>query len=165
MKKNIVRAAMLAGCMTVLGCATAPGQCDVNNSDVSLIGKAMCDKQYAQQEKDARLNLQKAKEENAAFHAALEALEVEKAAVGKGLQDRQQAHDKAQAALKAALQKVKARQGHKADVQQQIAQLEQQLQAQSQLPTSNSQAILKQREKERDELRRKVNELQLSLGY
>jgi len=49
-------------------------------------------------------------------------------------------------------------------VQAQIAELEKQLQAQNSLPASNTSAVLKQRQKERDDLRRKVQALELSLG-
>ncbi len=84
--------------------------------------------------------------------------------MGKSLQERQKAHQQAQASLSAMLSKVKARKGNKADVQAQIAELEKQLQAQNSLPASNTSAVLKQRQKERDDLRRKVQALELSLG-
>lgn len=153
----------LAG-LLLAGCATAPQNCNVHAKDESLLTKLGCADADRQTVQTAANELELARAENQAFRKAYEDLETEKAAVGKSLQERQKAHQQAQASLSAMLSKVKARRGNKADVQAQIAELEKQLQAQNSLPASNTSAVLKQRQKERDDLRRKVQALELSLG-
>lgn len=164
MMNNIYRFVLLGVVTTLWGCATAPQNCNVHAKDESFLTKLNCasaDKQTAQ---NAALELEHARSENQAFRQAYEALELEKSAVGKSLAERQKAHQQSQAALNSVLGKIKSRKGNKAEINQQIAELEKQLQAQNNLPASNSAAVLKQRAKERDELRRKVQALELSLG-
>lgn len=165
MKKIVFQISMTALALALTGCATAPQNCDVHAKDASLLTKMGCTEEYRKAPEAAKQQLDEEIAINESFRQVYADLEIERAAVGKSLKERQQAEKKAQASLNAMLGKVKARQGSKAGVKQQIAEVEKQLQAQSALPVSTSPTVLKQREKERDALRSKVQQLQLSLGY
>lgn len=165
MKKTVFQIAGVALVVALSGCATAPQNCNVHAKDASLLTKMACAEEYRKAPEVAKQQLEEEVAINEAFRQVYADLLLERATVGKSLKERQQAEKQAQASLNAMLGKVKASQGSKVDVKQQIADLEKQLQAQSAMPTSTSPAVLKQREKERDALRSKVQQLQLSLGY
>ena len=168
MKKSHGYVAALGAVLALSGCVTtAPGQarCDVHNRNASLGEKMECRQAYAETESRAQRNLEIAREENRVVREALDALNDEQYAVGKRLQEREAARRNADAALHTMLRKVKARKALSQDTQRQVADIEKMLQAQSQQPSASSQAALKKREKERDALRHKVEQLQKSLDY
>lgn len=165
MKKTVFPITLIAFALGLAGCATAPQNCNVHAKDESLLTKMACSDEYRKAPEIAQQKLDEEIAINEAFKQVYADLQAERAAVGKSLKERQQAEKQAQASLNAMLGKVKAQKGSKAAVNQQIADLEKQLQAQSALPAPTSSSALKQREKERDALRSKVQQLQLSLGY
>jgi len=165
MKKIAYLMTVSALALALGGCATAPQNCNVHAKDESLFTKMACGDEYRKAPEMAQQKLDEELAINAAFKQVYADLQLEREAVGKSLKERQQAEKQAQASLNAMLGKVKARKGSKGEVQQQIAALEKRLQAQSALPATTSPSALKQREKERDVLRRQVQQLQLSLGY
>lgn len=164
MKMRIVRFLALLGSLTLAGCATMPGECDVHDRNASLFTKIKCTNAYEAQADAAAVNLQQAQDENASVRQVIADLEAEQAVSKKSLQERQAAYDKSQASLNALLRNVKARQNNKAGVQQQINALEQQLAASQQPTASQSSTQLAQRQKERDLLIQKVRALDASLG-
>lgn len=165
MEKIAYQITFSALALALTGCATAPQNCNVHAKDESLLTKMACGEEYRKAPEIAQQKLDEEIAINEAFKKVYADLQLERAAVGKSLKERQQAEKQAQVSLNAMLGKVKARQGSKAEVKQQIADLEKRLQTQSTLPATTSPSVLKQREKERDALRSQVQQLQLSLGY
>ena len=161
-----MRLAASLGLLAVLaGCATAPAQCDVHDRDASLLTKMGCHSAYEQAETKAQEDLQAAREENAAFRSAYAALQAEQAASRQGRAEKEKAYAQVQASLNTVLQQVKKRHADKAQVQKQLAALEQEMKNLQSLPAGSSSAELKKRETERTALRKKVQQLELSLGY
>jgi cysteinyl-tRNA synthetase len=151
--------------LALSGCATQPGECDAGNRDAGLFTKVNCDAGggYRAQIQQNELALAQSQQENAMFHQVYEDIAAQQAASRANLQAQQQA----QATLNQSLNNsLKARTGNKAQVQQQIAGLEQQLKAAQVAPVSTSspsQVAAKQQELKA--LQKKVNQLQFSLGY
>lgn len=163
-----LRLALAAGSLALLaGCASTPGSCDASNSEASLLAKMNCEHSggYSEQVRQREQALADARAENAAFHQVYEQLMAEQQALGQSLGEQQQRQQQLDASLGQLLAQLKRRHASKAEVQQQIGALEQQMQANRQLPPSNDPAVLEARKAELKALQQKVSRLQFSLGY
>ena len=157
------------GALLVLsGCATQPGECDASNRDAGLFTKMNCDAGggYSEQIRQNELALAKSQQENAMFHQVYENIAAQQAASRTDLQAQRTSQAALNQSLGQLLGSLKARSGNKAQVQQQIAGLEQQLKAAQAKPASTSSpAQLAAKQQELKALQKKVNQLQFSLGY
>ena len=154
--------------LALSGCATQPGECDAGNRDAGLFTKVNCDAGggYRAQIQQNELALAQSQQENAMFHQVYEDIAAQQAASRANLQAQQQALATLNQSLNKLLGSLKARTGNKAQVQQQIAGLEQQLKAAQAAPVSTSDpAQMAAKQQELNALHKKVNQLQFSLGY
>ena len=121
---------------------------------------------YRAQIQQNELALAQSQQENAMFHQVYEDIAAQQAASRANLQAQQQAQATLNQSLNKLLGSLKARTGNKAQVQQQIAGLEQQLKAAQAAPVSTSDpAQMAAKQQELNALHKKVNQLQFSLGY
>ena len=165
---NVRLLGVLGAVLALSGCATQPGECDAGNRDAGLFTKVNCDAGggYSAQIRQNELALAQSQQENAMFHQVYEDIAAQQAASRANVQAQQQAQATLNQSLNKLLGSLKARTGNKAQVQQQIAGLEQQLKAAQAAPVSTSspsQVAAKQQELKA--LQKKVNQLQFSLGY
>ena len=154
--------------LAVAGCATQPGECDAGNRDAGLFTKMNCDAGggYSEQIRQNELALAKSQQENALFHQVYENIAAQQAASRNDLLAQQKSQAALNQSLSQLLGSLKTRSGNKAQVQQQIAGLEQQLQAARAKPASSADpALVAARQQELKTLQKKVNQLQFSLGY
>lgn len=157
-----------AALLTLSGCATQPGECDANNRDASLFTKVNCDAGggYSEQIRQNETELAKSQQENAMFHQVYQDIAAQQAASRTDLQAQQKSQAALNQSLSQLLGSLKARKGNKAQVQQQIASLEQQLKAAQAKPASSTNPKqLAAKQAELKALQKKVNQLQFSLGY
>jgi len=153
--------------MVLASCATPQGGCDATDQDVSLLTKMSCDHSggYRAQITTREQELLDARTENAAFHQVYEDIKAEQAAVSLSLAEQERSYAALQNSTDMLLKQLKVRYADRADVQKQIVSLQADLRKNRTITTSSSSILLKQREKERAELLRKVQRLQLSLGF
>ncbi len=154
--------------LALSGCATQPGECDAGNRDAALFTKVNCDAGggYRAQIQQNELALAQSQQENAMFHQVYEDIAAQQAASRANVKAQQQAQATLNQSLNKLLGSLKARTGNKAQVQQQIAGLEQQLKAAQAAPVSTSDpAQMAAKQQELNALHKKVNQLQFSLGY
>jgi septal ring factor EnvC (AmiA/AmiB activator) len=164
----IIRAMIVSSGLLLLGgCATPPGSCDSNDTEASLIAKMNCDHSggYSDQIRKREQSLVDARNENAAFRNVYNALQEQQQATGKSLAEQQRQQAALDTSMSTLLNQLKARHANKAQVQQQIADLERQLAAKRQAPASKDPALIDARKQELKALQQKVSRLQLSLGY
>ncbi len=157
-----------AALLALSGCATQPGECDANNRDASLFTKVNCDAGggYSEQIRQNETELAKSQQENAMFHQVYQDIAAQQAASRTDLQAQQTSQAALNQSLSQLLGSLKARKGNKAQVQQQIASLEQQLKAAQAKPASSTNPKqLAAKQTELKALQKKVNQLQFSLGY
>ncbi|EZI24307.1 MULTISPECIES: hypothetical protein [Pseudomonas] len=149
------------------GCATQPGSCDSNNTEASLITKMNCDHSggYSDQIKQREQALVDARNENAAFRDVYAALQSQQQATGKSLAEQQKQQAALDTSMGKLLSQLKTRHANKAQVQQQISDLEQQLAVKKKAVVSADPAVIEARKQELKTLQQKVSRLQLSLGY
>ena len=164
-----VRLMLGVGALLVLsGCATQPGECDANNRDASLFPKVNCDAGggYSEQIRQNEAALAKSQQENAMFHQVYQDIAAQQAASRNDLLAQQKSQAALNQSLSQLLGSLKTRSGNKAQVQQQIAALEQQLKAAQAKPASTGNAKqMAAKQQELKALQKKVNQLQFSLGY
>lgn len=154
--------------LALSGCATQPGECDAGNRDAGLFTKMNCDAGggYSAQVRQNEVTLTQSQQENAMFHQVYENIAAQQAASRTDLLGQQQSQAALNQSLNQLLGSLKARSGNKAQVQQQIASLEQQLKTAQAKPVSTSTpAQLAAKQQELKALQKKVNQLQFSLGY
>jgi chromosome segregation ATPase len=164
----IIRAMAVSSALLLLGgCATQPGSCDSNNTEASLITKMNCDHSggYSDQVHKREHSLVDARNENAAFRNVHDTLQTQQQATTKSLAEQQQQQAAVDRSMSALLSQLKTRHANKAQVQQQVADLEKQLTAKKQVAVSSDPAIIEARKQELKTLQQKVSRLQLSLGY
>ena len=149
------------------GCATQPGSCNSANADASLLTKASCDYSggYAEQVRRQEQELVDARAENEQFRQIYEQIAAQQSATRESLQVQQRKQAELDQSLGKLLGQLKNRHANKGSVQQQIANLEQQLQASRSAPASSDPAAVAARQEELKALQQKVSRLQLSLGY
>lgn len=149
------------------GCATQPGSCNSANADASLLTKASCDYSggYAEQVRRQEQELIDARAENEQFRQVYEQIAAQQSATRESLQVQQRKQAELDQSLGKLLGQLKNRHANKGSVQQQIANLEQQLQASRSAPASSDPAAVAARQEELKALQQKVSRLQLSLGY
>ena len=149
------------------GCATQPGSCNSANADASLLTKASCDYSggYAEQVRRQEQELIDARAENEQFRQVYEQIAAQQSATRESLQVQQRKQAELDQSLGRLLGQLKSRHANKGSVQQQIANLEQQLQASRSAPASSDPAAVAARQEELKALQQKVSRLQLSLGY
>lgn len=155
----------VAGALVLLaGCATQPGQCDASNSDASLIAKMNCDHAggYRAQISQREQELADARAENALFHQVYEDIAAQQLSTRQSLAEQQQQQVALQNSMNQLLAQLQKRHANKAQVQQQIAGLQQSLAAPA---ASNNSTDVEARRAELKALQQKVSRLQLSLGY
>lgn len=165
---NVRLLGVLGAVLALSGCATQPGECDAGNRDAGLFTKVNCDAGggYSAQIRQNELALAQSQQENAMFHQVYEDIAAQQAASRANVQAQQQAQATLNQSLNKLLGSLKARTGNKAQVQQQIAGLEQQLKAAQAAPVSTSApAQVAAKQQELKALQKKVNQLQFSLGY
>ena len=165
---NVRLLGVLGAVLALSGCATQPGECDAGNRDAGLFTKVNCDAGggYSAQIRQNELALAQSQQENAMFHQVYENIAAQQAASRANVQAQQQAQATLNQSLNKLLGSLKARTGNKAQVQQQIAGLEQQLKAAQAVPVSTSDpAQVAAKQQELKALQKKVNQLQFSLGY
>ena len=165
---NVRLLGVLGAVLALSGCATQPGECDAGNRDAGLFTKVNCDAGggYSAQIRQNELALAQSQQENAMFHQVYEDIAAQQAASRANVQAQQQAQATLNQSLNKLLGSLKARTGNKAQVQQQIAGLEQQLKAAQAAPVSTSApAQMAAKQQELNALHKKVNQLQFSLGY
>lgn len=158
--------ALLLG--TLAGCATTASQCTASVSSASLISKLNCDYGggYAEQVRNSEQDLVAAREQNRQFNQVYDELSALQASTRQDLATQQRQQANLQKSLNGLLATLKARDGNKSDVQQQIAGLEKQLKAGQGAPAKNaSSAQIEARKQELKALQQQVSRLQLSLGY
>ena len=154
--------------LVMSGCATQPGECDATNRDASLFTKANCDAGggYSEQIRQNEAALAKSQQENAMFHQVYHDIAAQQAVSRTDLLAQQKSQAALNQSLSQLLASLKTRSGNKAQVQQQIASLEQQLNAAKAKPASTGNAKqLAAKQEELKALQKKVNQLQFSLGY
>ncbi|MCU1725516.1 hypothetical protein NTD86_00765 [Pseudomonas sp. 7P_10.2_Bac1] len=159
---------VLGAVLVLSGCATQPGECDAGNRDVGLFTKVNCDAGggYSAQIRQNEIALAQSQQENAMFHQVYEDIAAQQAASKANLQAQQQSQAALNQSLSQLLSSLKARTGNKAQVQQQIAGLEQQLKAAQAAPViASDSAQMAAKQQELKALQKKVNQLQFSLGY
>lgn len=159
---------LLGAVLALSACATQPGECDAGNRDAGLFTKVNCDAGggYSAQIRENELALAQSQQENAMFHQVYEDIAAQQAASRANLQAQQQSQAALNQSLNRLLGSLKARSGNKAQVQQQIAGLEQQLKAAQVAPASAAHpAQMAAKQQELKALQKKVNQLQFSLGY
>ena len=165
---NVRLLGVLGAVLALSGCATQPGECDAGNRDAGLFTKVNCDAGggYSAQIRQNELALAQSQQENAMFHQVYEDIAAQQAASRANVKAQQQAQATLNQSLNKLLGSLKARTGNKAQVQQQIAGLEQQLKAAQAAPESTSDpAQMAAKQQELKALQKKVNQLQFSLGY
>lgn len=154
--------------LALSGCATQPGECDAGNRDAGLFTKMNCDAGggYSEQIRQNEAALAKSQQENAMFHQVYQDIAAQQAASRTDLLAQQKSQAALNQSLSQLLGSLKARKGNKAQVQQQIASLEQQLKAAQAKPASSTNPKqLAAKQTELKALQKKVNQLQFSLGY
>ena len=154
--------------LALSGCASRPGECDASNRDASLFTKVNCDAGggYSEQIRQNEAALTKSQQENAMFHQVYENIAAQQAASRTDLLAQQKSQAALNQSLSQLLDSLKARKGNQAQVQQQIAGLEQQLKAAQAKPASTATPKqLAAKQQELKALQKKVNQLQFSLGY
>lgn len=154
--------------LALSGCATQPGECDATNRDASLFNKVNCDAGggYSDQIRQNEAALIKAQQENAMFHQVYENIAAQQTALRTDVLAQQKSQAALNQSLSQLLGSLKARNGNKVQVQQQIAGLEQQLKVAQAKPASTSNPKqLAAKQQELKALQKKVSQLQLSLGY
>ncbi|KQB55364.1 hypothetical protein AQS70_18805 [Pseudomonas endophytica] len=159
---------VLGAVLALSGCATQPGECDAGNRDAGLFTKVNCDAGggYSAQIRENEMALAQSQQENAMFHQVYEDIAAQQAASRANVQAQQQSQAALNQSLSRLLGSLKARSGNKAQVQQQIAGLEQQLKAAQVAPVSAAHpAQMAAKQQELKALQKKVNQLQFSLGY
>ena len=165
---NVRLLGVLGAVLALSGCATQPGECDAGNRDAGLFTKVNCDAGggYRAQIQQNELALAQSQQENAMFHQVYEDIAAQQAASRANVKAQQQAQATLNQSLNKLLGSLKARTGNKAQVQQQIAGLEQQLKAAQVAPVRASDpAQVAAKQQELNALQKKVNQLQFSLGY
>ena len=165
---NVRLLGVLGAVLALSGCATQPGECDAGNRDAGLFTKVNCDAGggYRAQIQQNELALAQSQQENAMFHQVYQDIAAQQAASRTDLQAQQTSQAALNQSLSQLLGSLKARKGNKAQVQQQIASLEQQLKAAQAKPASSTNPKqLAAKQAELKALQKKVNQLQFSLGY
>lgn len=160
----IFRALLIGGTTLLLaGCASQPGSCDARDASASLIAKMQCDHSggYSEQVREREQALIQARVENAAFHQVYDDLVAQQQATGKNLAEQQQRQAALDASLNKLLTQLRTRHADKANVLQQIGELESARKA----VTTADPAAVEARKQELKALQQKVARLQLSLGY
>lgn len=154
--------------LALSGCATQPGECDASNRDAGLFSKMNCDAGggYSAQVRQNEVTLTQSQQENAMFHQVYENIAAQQAASRTDLLSQQKSQAALNQSLNQLLGSLKKRSTNKAQVQQQIASLEQQLKvAQAKPAPASTPAQLTAKQQELKALQKKVNQLQFSLGY
>ncbi|MBK5549351.1 hypothetical protein JFU49_03495 [Pseudomonas sp. TH03] len=160
--------AVLTAALVLSGCATKPGECDATNRDSSMLTKMNCDYSggYSDQVKQKELALTESRQQNAMFHLVYENIQAQQLSTRTDLASQQKSQAALNQSLGQLLTSLKARRGNESQVQQQIAGLEQQLQASQAAPmTKATPATLAAKQEQLKALQKKVNQLQFSLGY
>jgi uncharacterized protein YhaN len=155
--------ALGASAILLTGCATAPGSCDSTNKDVSLIAKMNCDHSggYSDQVRQNEQELMDAREENAAFRQVYDDIVIQQKNTRATL-DQQRAQNAAlDKSLNNLIGQLKKHRSNQADVQQQVKALENEIAATRNQSGGNEAA----KQAELTVLRKKVSQLELSLGY
>ncbi|CAM3616433.1 hypothetical protein CCOS865_00328 [Pseudomonas reidholzensis] len=150
------------------GCATTASQCTASDNSASLISKLNCDYGggYAEGVRNSEQDLLAAKEQNRQFNQVFAELSAQQASTRQDLATQQRQQASLEQSLNGLLTTLKRRHGNKAEVQQQIAGLEQQLKNRQAAPANNaSSAQVEARKQELKALQQQVSRLQLSLGY
>ncbi|ANI16302.1 MULTISPECIES: hypothetical protein [Pseudomonas] len=164
----IFRALLIGGTTLLLaGCASQPGSCDARDASASLIAKMQCDHSggYSEQVREREQALIQARVENAAFHQVYDDLVAQQQATGKNLAEQQQRQAALDASLNKLLTQLRTRHADKANVLQQIGELEKQMASARKAVTTADPAAVEARKQELKALQQKVARLQLSLGY
>ena len=160
--------AVITAVLALCGCASKQGECDATNRDSSMLTKMNCDYSggYSDQVKQKELALAESRQQNAMFRQVYENIQAQQLSTKTDLASQQKAQAALNQSLGQLLTSLKARHGNEAQVQKQIAGLEQQLKASQAAPTTKSTpATLAAKQQELKTLQKKVNQLQFSLGY
>lgn len=166
MQKLLLTAA-LTGTLLLTGCAVDTASCDATKTDPSMWEKLNCDTRggYAMQVQRNEKALLDAKEENRLFREVYDEISAQQKSTAADLQTQQRQQAQLSKSLNNLLSQVKAKHGNKAEAQQKIADLEAQIKKTQNQAVSNDPAVVAAKQKELQELQRKVSRLQLSLGY
>lgn len=151
--------------LTLAGCAATPANCDFVDSDPSLVTKMRCDHSggYSDQIRLSEQELLDARAENKLFRSVYEEIKAQQQATRQSLEAQRMQQIKLSQSLNNLLIQLKNSHASKSEVQQQIANLEQEVKL-SQSDTGNP-ADVEARQQELKTLQQKVSRLQLSLGY
>lgn len=159
---------VLSGCVTT-GTTTGSTQivCDPNDKNVSMLKKMRCDLGggYAASVSERERALVAARDENQQFAEIYRQISEQQKDTRASLQEQQRHNQRLNQSLQQLLGQVKAQHGHKAEVEQQIAQLESQTQAAQQVSTGDDPAAMARKQEELRALQQQLQRLQLSLGY
>ena len=160
--------AVLTAVLALSGCATQPGECDATNRDSSMLTKMNCDYSggYSDQVKQKEQALAESRQQNAMFRQVYENIQAQQLSTKTDLASQQKSQAALNQSLAQLLTSLKARRGNEAQVQKQIAGLEQQLKDSQTAPVAKpSKAALAAKQEQLKALQKKVNQLQFSLGY
>ena len=161
---------LLALSVVLTGCATTSGPggsvCDPSQQDVSFLTKMQCDwgGGYAASVSANEEALIAARNENLHFQQIYEQIALQQQDTRAALDVQKRRNQQLNQSLSGLLNQVKAKHGNKANVQQQIKQLETNLQTAQNTPATNQADVAKKQE-ELQQLQRQLHRLQLSLGY
>ena len=159
---------IITAVLALSGCATQPGECDATNRDSSMLTKMNCDYSggYSDQVKQKEEALSESRKQNAMFRQVYENIQTQQHSTKADLASQQKSQAALNQSLAQLLTSLKARRGNEAQVQKQIAGLEQQLKDSQAAPvTKSSPATLAAKQEQLKALQKKVNQLQFSLGY
>ena len=153
--------------LSLSGCALPPGSCDPTDSDVSIIHKLQCDVSggYRQTVDDKEANLVAAKKENELFRESLEALEQQRAALDKSVQEQRKARDAVVSSTRKLLDQLREKGNLSDRMKVQLSLAEKNLaELQKQPPKANaSSAEIESRERKVQELEQMVKRLRSSV--
>ncbi|SFP64382.1 hypothetical protein SAMN05216601_11814 [Ectopseudomonas composti] len=153
---------LLAGVVTLAGCAVTSQECDPRNADAGFATKFGCKTQgvYAQRVEEKEKILLDEQKTNQLFRDVYAAIEQEKASVGKDLATQQAQYAPLNKSLNALLGELKSKAKGNQKIEAEIAALEKDLQNINQ---QENPAVL-QKQVELQKLRSKVSSLESDLG-
>lgn len=160
---------LIIGSLLLLsGCANSPEECQSWDNSASLLKKMSCDLSnngYSGEVRQHEQELSDAKAENELFHQVYQDILAQQADTKLSLDEQRGRQQQLDKSVNQLLQQLKSRHGNKSQVQQQIAQLENEMATLRNQPQGNSPAAVAQKKAELKALQQKVSRLQLSLGY
>lgn len=154
--------------LALAGCATMPaGGCDPSNPNVSLVHKIQCESSggYRQAIDQREQRVIASEEENAMFRESLAALQAQRAAFGKSVQEQQKARERVVASTRRLLDQINAKGVDDQRLKVQLSLAEKDLAAMQAQPISPnaSSADIAERQRKVQELEQMVKRLRDSV--